>query len=281
MGRGSATASGSTEGTTGSTTEPTVGSTTDTATGSGTSEGTSTTEATGTTGAVAQTEIRVMHLGVGVADVDVFVNQAADPTIEGLSFRDTNTDNYLLLDAGTYSFQVAATGSAVRDAVIDTGELELAGDTLYTAVAVGDAGDDGETALGAILLTDDGADIDEANVRIQVIHAAPGLNQEVDIRVTADDSALLTGVGYLDAGTLESDLPVADLNSLSVCIDVNTNGNCNNPGDLISGGIDITGLGGQYVNIYAHNNNNGAPVLVLQLQDGTTSTVGLTDFDDL
>jgi hypothetical protein len=205
--------------------------------------------------------IRVMHLGVGAPDVDVFAN-GEGPVFAGLAFR--NSTQYAEVPAGEYTFDVSAAGTPVDEAVITAGPLALEADTAYTAVAIGDLEQNDETGLQVIPLVDDAADIDAANVRITVVHAAPAVG-EVDIwEITAEPVALLENVPYAASAGLP-DIPAGPL---EIGVDVDDDANPD-----VTFSVDASGLGGQQVNVYANNDADGNVALVAQLADGTVLTI--------
>lgn len=205
--------------------------------------------------------IRVMHLGVGAPNVDVFAN-GEGPVFTDLAFR--NSTAYADVPAAEYTFDVSVTGSPVEDAVITVGPLPLDADTAYTAVAIGDIEEMGETGLQVIAIVDDAAGIDAANVRITVIHAAPAVG-EVDIwEITGEPVALLENVPYgASAG-----LPDIPASPLEIGVDVDDDANPD-----VTFTVDASGLGGQQVNVYANNDADGNVALVAQLADGTVLTI--------
>jgi len=204
-------------------------------------------------------EIRVLHLGVNAPGVDVFAN-GEGPVVDNLEFR--NSTAYLMVPTGTSTFEVSVTGTSVEEAVLAP-EVDLAADTKYTAVAIGDLNEtDGAPGLQAIAIVDDDADIDAANVRITVVHAAPAVG-EVDIWEISDlknPVALLEDVPFgASAG-----LPDIPAGPLEIGVDVD-----NDAVPDVTFSVDATAAAGAQVNVYANNDAEGAVALVLQLPDGT------------
>jgi hypothetical protein len=249
------------------TNDPTTGNdTNDPTTGNDTDDTTATTDATtgdetsgDSTGEAAMAEIRVLHLGVNAPGVDVFAN-GDGPVVENLEFR-AGTE-YLMVPAGDYTFQVSVTGTTADEAVLAP-ELTLEADTKYTAVAIGDLmSEDMATGLQALPLVDDDADIDAANVRITVVHAAPAVG-EVDIWEISDPNApteLLADVPFGAAATLP-DIPAG---ALEIGLDTNDDGTPD-----VTFSVPDAGLGGLQVNAYANNDADGGVALIAQLPDGT------------
>jgi hypothetical protein len=156
-------------GTTGTTGTGTTGTGT---TGTGTT-GTTDEPTTGTTDATTGGEmagIRVIHLSPDAPAVDVFVNGGADAVVSDLAVL--NSTDYLMVPAGTYTFDIAPAGAGLAASVIQVADLPLEAGVNYSAIAVGklspNAGD-GEFTVLAIV---DEAPVDPANVNIQVLHAA-------------------------------------------------------------------------------------------------------------
>lgn len=214
-----------------------------------------------TTAGVENAQVRVLHLGVGAPAVDVFAN-GEGPVFSALEFR--NSTDYAEVPAGDYTFQVSVSGTTAEEAVIAP-ELTLDANTAYTAVAIGDlAMTGGAPGLQAIALVDDSADIDPANVRITVVHAAPAVGQ-VDIwEITADPVALLENVDFGASATL-GDIAAGPL---EIGVDVDDDATPD-----VTFSVDASGLGGAQVNVFANNDTEGAVALVAQLQDGTILTI--------
>ncbi len=232
-------------------TDPDVADSSDTADTEGTSD-----ESTGESAEMA--EIRVLHLGVNAPGVDVFAN-GEGPVVENLEFR--SSTEYLMVPAGDYTFQISVTGTTADDAVMAP-ELTLDPDTKYTAVAIGDLNEAGDIALQTIPLVDDDADIDAANVRLTVIHAAPAVG-EVDIWEISDPAnpvELLSDVPFGAAGALP-DIPAG---ALEIGLDVD-----NDATPDVTFSVPDAGLGGLQVNVFANNDPEGGVALVAQLPDGT------------
>jgi len=141
----------------------------------------------------ATAQIRAFHLSPGTPNVDIFVGDAEPAVITDLAFG-ASTD-YLSVPAGTYNFDIAATGTALADAVLPIDGLELAADTSYTAVAHGQIGN-ADRGLAALPLVDDQTAPADGNIRVRVVHAAVALNQ-VDIwDVTGEPAALIPDFDY-------------------------------------------------------------------------------------
>ena len=205
------------------------------------------------------TSIRVLHLSPDAPAVDVFVNSGDDATVADLAFGEGT--GYLDIPADTYSFQIAAAGATAADAVLNIDDLPLAADTSYTAVAI-----DYLDNISALALVDDYDGIAAGDIRLQIVHAAPGVPQ-VDIWVISDDGAtpLLENVDFGVYATV--DVPAA---AYTLGFDVDD--------DAIPDVIfDVPNLGAdQAVNVFAVNDADGNVSLRAQLPDGTMAQVDPT-----
>jgi hypothetical protein len=127
----------------------------------------------------AQTRVRVIHLSPTAPSVDVFVNGTPPAVVTDLAF--TEGTDYLELDAGTYTFNVAPNGAPPAQSVLDIGPADLMGGAFYTAAAI-------NLLLGPIeglTMEDNNSDPGPGNIRVRAIHAAPGVG-EVDIWEVSD-----------------------------------------------------------------------------------------------
>ncbi|TPV96710.1 MAG: DUF4397 domain-containing protein [Myxococcales bacterium FL481] len=213
--------------------------------------------------AAGDANIRVMHLGVGVPAVDVFVNEQAPAAITDLDFRETTA--YVALPEASYSFQVALAGGSVQDAAITTDALPLSANAQYTAVAVGDLE---QGNLEILALGDDTTDLPADSIRVRVVHAAPAVGQ-VDIWNVTDPenpAPLFEDVDFAASGV--ADLPPS---SYDIGIDVD-----NDAVPDLTFTADLSGIAaGSVVNVYANNDAADEPEvsLVAQLPDNTVAVI--------
>lgn len=210
----------------------------------------------GTGGSTSQkASVRVMHLSPDAPGVDVFVNAGKDPVVQNLTFP--NGTPYLEVPAGTYTFDVAATGSSAADAVLTIKDLGLAAGTSYTAVAL-----DKLASITALPLVDDYSNLAAGKIRIRAIHAAAAVGQ-VDIWNITDPqnpAALYENVDFGVAGNA-LDVPAG---AYKLGIDVNDD----KKPDLT---FSLPSLpAGTAANVFATNDAAGKVFLVAELRDGST-----------
>ena len=97
------------------------------------------------------------------------------------------------LEAGTYSIAVDAIlpdGSVLAD-VITASDVAFAAQNIYTVFAIGNVGDEGDTALQAKVVARSVSVVPSDTVRVSALHAAAGA-PPVNIYVTAPDTDLST-----------------------------------------------------------------------------------------
>jgi hypothetical protein len=199
----------------------------------------------------ADPKLRALHLGVGAPAVDVFVNDDPTPVVTNLAF--TEGTGYLDVPPGAYKIDVAPTGDGIGAAINLATDLALAAGTKYTAAAVDTLAD-----LAGLALVDDDLGIAADQIRLQVVHAAPGVG-EVDIWELSGPAMLLEDVPFTGSGVL--DLPVG---AYEIGIDVDNDA----VPDLAFAIPELPG--GSLYNVYAANEAGGAVFLLAQLPDGST-----------
>jgi len=209
---------------------------------------------TGTT-TTQQASVRVMHLSPDAPGVDVFVNAGKDAVVKNLTFP--NGTPYLDVPAGTYTFDVAATGSSAATAVLSIKDLGLAAGTSYTAVALNKLG-----AITALALVDDYSNLADGKIRIRAIHAAAAVGQ-VDIWNVTEPSAPSALYENVDFGVAGSALDVP-AGAYKLGIDVNDD---KKPELTFS----LPSLpAGTNANVFATNDAAGGVFLIAELRDGST-----------
>jgi hypothetical protein len=130
------------------------------------------------------TELRAIHASSDAPNVDVIVNGKAQLT--NVPYETASA--FLQIPAGTTTLAVNPTGTSTS--VINT-TLALAADQQYTAIVVGlaeSSAPEGE-GIQAVLVDDPGNAPASGNVKVRVVHGAPGV-PTVDIYVTAPGVAL-------------------------------------------------------------------------------------------
>ena len=130
-------------------------------------------------------QIRAIHASANTPAVDVFVNgtQISQGTAAG------QQTGFATVPSGPTRIQIANTGTPVSTAPIDV-SAPLNSALRYTAVAVGDSTQtSGPERLQAVLIEDGGAPPGSDNVKLRVVHGAPGLGP-VDVFLSAAAGAL-------------------------------------------------------------------------------------------
>ncbi|WP_218943522.1 DUF4397 domain-containing protein [Exilibacterium tricleocarpae] len=126
--------------------------------------------------------LRIIHASPDAPTVNVFAGDAILAGLENVDYQVASPR--LTLDAGSYDVRVEANVPGGNIDVI-TQTLTLDGDTTYDVLAVDTVADEVE----ALIVENSASDIGAGNVRVQVVHAAPGA-PAVDIYVTAPDADL-------------------------------------------------------------------------------------------
>jgi len=141
------------------------------------------------------TQLRVIHASSDAPNVDVLVNGMKELT--NVPYK--TASDFLTIPAGTTTLNVDPTGTS--NSVINA-SLLLAANQEYSAIAVGLASASAPAGqqLQALLVDDPGNAPAAGNVKVRVVHGAPGV-PTVDIYVTAPDAALpaaptIAGLAY-------------------------------------------------------------------------------------
>jgi hypothetical protein len=136
-------------------------------------------------GATATAALRLLHASPDAPNVDVSVDGAV--ALANVPYE--AGAGYLDLPAGPRRLQVSPAGTTT--AVIDV-TPDLGAGRKYTALAINRV-----AALEPLLLEDDATPIAATDVRLRVVHAAPGVGL-VDVYVTAPGADLSTATPTLD-----------------------------------------------------------------------------------
>ena len=155
--------------------------------------------------------VRVVHASPDAPAVDVWVNGAV--AFSNAPFK--GITNYASLDPASYQVQVTPTGASTP-VVIDA-TLDLAADTDYTVVAVGQLAN-----IEPLVLVDNNAIPAEGKSHVRFVHASPDA-PAVDIAVKGGpvlfSNVAFKGVGdYLpvDAGTYDLEVRLAGTTTVAL-----------------------------------------------------------------
>jgi len=193
-------------------------------------------------------EVRALHLSPDAPNVDIYVDNAAQPTVTDLAFTDGT--GYVGAPAGNVNFKITATGTPASAAVLDF-DLPLMAGEQYSAVAYGELAN-----IEALALVDDSTGLSPNDIRLQVAHTADGID-DVNVFVSGV-GAVATGLSY--GGTFQADLPA---DSYTVGLDTDL--------DFVPDwSFEVPELaGGTFVNVFAAVDEDG-PFLLAWLPNGDT-----------
>jgi hypothetical protein len=139
--------------------------------------------------APADAALRALH---GVADapnVDVLIDGEA--VLEDVAYKAGS--GYLNLSEGER--QLTVTAASDPEAVVLEAALELVGERAYTVIVLGEAAEETDFPIEALVLDDTTTAPEEGNIKVRVVHGVPGA-PNVDVYVT-------TPAGQLADPTLE------------------------------------------------------------------------------
>lgn len=158
-----------------------------------------------------QARVRVVHASPDAPAVDVWVN--GDVAFSNAPFK--GITDYASLDPASYQVQVTPTGASTP-VVIDA-TLDLAADTDYTVVAVGQLAN-----IEPLVLVDNNAAPAAGKAHVRFVHASPDA-PAVDIAVKGGpvlfENVAFKGVGdYLpvDAGTYDLEVRLAGTTTVAL-----------------------------------------------------------------
>ncbi|MGC9334930.1 MAG: DUF4397 domain-containing protein [Anaerolineae bacterium] len=169
------------------------------------------------TSALAQSDmarVRVVHASPDAPAVDVWVN--GNVAFSNAPFK--GVTDYASLAAGSYQVQVTPTG-ATEPVVIDA-NLDLAGGTDYTVVAVGLLAD-----IEPLVLVDNNSAPAAGKAHVRFVHASPDA-PAVDIAVANGGPVLFSNVPFkgvgdylpVDAGTYDLEARVAGTTTVALSV---------------------------------------------------------------
>lgn len=206
--------------------------------------------------------VRVVHLSPDAPPVDIFLN--GEPSgIENFAFKDTT--GFIELPSGSYSVAVAPTGAGFEAALPITLEAELASDGAYTAIAHGYL--DTSVESNEFTLTPIVNDLIAPNTntfKIQVIHAAAAsVYAKVDLwNITDPDNAMPLIPDFDYGESITTELPTGVAFVLGIDIDADS------APDAV---FDVPDSLSGFVTVYAINDVNGQPSLLVHFEDGTNA----------
>lgn len=216
------------------------------------------------TAAAETARIRLTHLGVFPTEesaVDIFVNGEN----AGITFSFGDTTDYVELPVGTYDFAVVPAGGTIDQAAVTVDDFALAADESWAIVAQGYvAPEGGQPALSVGAFQEDYDGLEAGTTRLNVFHSAalPAFDP-VDVWVVDGDCAPVGNEPLIDnfaygAVTGGVDIPAG---AIGVGLDVG--------GDAtVDACFQVPDLGDALVNVFASNDNAGAPFLLAQLPEG-------------
>ena len=161
-----------------------------------------------------EARVRVVHASPDAPAVDVWVNGAV--AFSNAPFK--GITDYAKLEPGSYSVQVTPTG-ATEPIVIDA-NLDLATQTDYTVVAVGQLAN-----IEPLVLVDNNSAPAAGKAHVRFVHASPDA-PAVDIAVANGGPVLFSNVEFkgvgdylpVDAGTYDLEVRVAGTDTVALSV---------------------------------------------------------------
>jgi predicted RNA-binding protein len=141
---------------------------------------------------------RVAHFSADAGPVDVYVN--GDVLLENVEFG--TVSDWMSVPAGSYAVDIAPTGTSADDAVLSTDLALEAGDTYFTAAAVGFATRPDIYPLEVQVIAEDFSTLNPAEARVTLFHAIPTVQP---VSVLVDDITLVSGLGFAELVDMEAD----------------------------------------------------------------------------
>jgi len=221
-------------------------------------------------------DLQVLHASPDAPPVNIFFN--GEEALSGVDYKVGS--GRLSFDEGTYPVQVDAIVPGDTVTVIPETDIDFAGDTIYSIIAVGNVADE---TLAPLVLEQPGEPVGAGNARAFVVHAASDpVAASVDVFVTAPD-ADLTAEAPLNTEPLAftetigpAEVPAGDYqiritpagDPATVVYDSGTVALADGA-DLLIAAVNNTGLTGESIDL------NGEPAVVspvsLVVLDGTES----------
>jgi hypothetical protein len=135
--------------------------------------------------------VRVMHASPDTPPVDIFVN--GEKAVTGLAFP--NNTGYVSLPAGGYNVKVFVSPSDGTGTPALEADLQVAGGSDYTVLAVGRVGDG---SLSLLPLQDNNATPAVGQAHVRLVHASPDA-PAVDVGVAGTGLTVFSGVAFKGA----------------------------------------------------------------------------------
>jgi hypothetical protein len=164
--------------------------------------------------AAGPARVRVVHASPDAPAVDVWVNDTIT-AFSNAPFK--GITDYVELDAGIYNVKVVPAGAT--EPVVIEADLELAADTDYTVVAVGQL-----AAIEPLVLMDNNSMPAAGKAHVRFVHASPDA-PAVDIAVK-DGPVLFSNVAFkgvgdylpVDAGTYDLEVRLAGTDTVALSV---------------------------------------------------------------
>ncbi len=164
---------------------------------------------------VAQSRLRVAHLSPDAPNVDVYVN--GSKTLTNVPFK--TISEYLSVSAGSYRFEVRATGAAADSKAVIDATATLEGGKDYTVAAINTLAN-----IAPLVLVDDNIAPAVGKAKVRVVHASPDA-PAVDIAVK-NGPVLVSNLAFgkasdtlsVDAGTYDLEVRVAGTTTVALAL---------------------------------------------------------------
>ncbi len=166
--------------------------------------------------AAGEARVRVLHASPDAPAVDIYAN--GNKVLSDLAFK--SASDYLVVPAGSYTFDVRAAGAAADSTPVLSAIADLKADTDSTVAAVNKL-----AQIEAKVFVDSNAAPAAGKAHVQVIHASPDA-PTVDIAVK-DGSVLVSNLAFgeqkgplpVDAGIYNLEVRAAGTNTVVLPLD--------------------------------------------------------------
>ena len=248
--------------------------------------------------------IRIVHASPNTPAIDVYAGTSATPAIDALAY--TETSDYLMLPAGTYTFNVRADGAAADSTpALVVADFVLAAGDKYTIVAAGSlTSTDAADRLRVLPLQEEFGALG-GNARVRIVHAgfnAPtvaidvgddGTSEVASLERFADTGAdgvslpagaaqvgvLTTGAGATKVSAFTAPIVAAEIFVIATG-DVTQNARLDTSFGLLAvGPAGTVGFLKQNPRVYALHGSPDAPAV--EIFAGTAELVGGVTYGDI